>query len=102
MAITVKEKELNLLERLYVLEVVRGVALTTGHFVRNISVHIAHLFGLAKDKRGSETFQYPEQRRPLEPRLRTLHRLTKREDGAPRCVACMMCETVCPAHCISI
>ena len=102
MAITVREKKLNLLERLYILEVVRGVALTYGHFLRNISIHIAHLFGLAKEKQGAVTFQYPEERRPLEPRLRTLHRLTKREDGAPRCVACMMCETVCPAHCISI
>lgn len=102
MAIKVEEKQLTLLERLYVLEVVRGIALTTGHFFRNMAVHIARLFGLAKDKKGSTTFQYPEERRPLAPRLRTLHRLTRREDGAPRCVACMMCETVCPAHCISI
>jgi NADH-quinone oxidoreductase subunit I len=102
MAIKVEEKELTLLERLYVLEVIRGVVLTTGHFIRNISIHIANLFGVAKGKRGAETVQYPEEKRPLEPRLRTLHRLTKRESGAPRCVACMMCETVCPAHCISI
>lgn len=102
MAIKVEERELTLLERYYVREVVRGLAVTVRHFFRNLSIHIAQLFGLAKDKRGAETFQYPENPRPLSPRLRTLHRLTKREDGAPRCVACMMCETVCPAHCIFI
>ncbi len=51
---------------------------------------------------GSVTIQYPEFLRPLFPRLRTMHRLTKRDDGTPRCVACMMCETVCPAKCIYI
>lgn len=102
MAIRVKEKKLNLVERFYILEVLRGLFVTTRHFVRNITIHILRLFGLAKDKRGAETFQYPEERRPTAPRLRSLHRLTKREDDSPRCVACMMCETVCPAHCIFI
>ncbi len=102
MAIKVEERELSLVERLYIREVVMGLAVTMGHFVRNLSVHIAHLFGMAKGKRGAETYKYPEERRPLAPRLRTLHRLTRRPDGAPRCVACMMCETVCPAHCIYI
>ncbi len=97
-----KVVELSLWERTYVPEVIKGISLTAGHFFRNMAVHVAQLVGLAKDSRGSETYQYPEERRPLSPRLRTLHRLTRREDGSPRCVACMMCETVCPARCIYI
>ena len=97
-----KVVETGLWERIYVPEVIRGVALTASHFFRNMALHTAHLFGLAKDEKGAATYQYPEERRPLSPRLRTLHRLTRREDGSPRCVACMMCETVCPARCIYI
>lgn len=98
----IEARDLTFWERTYIPEVIRGLTITGGHFFRNILVHIAHLFGAMKGRRGMETFQYPEERRPLAPRLRTLHRLTKREDGAPRCVACMMCETVCPARCIFI
>ncbi|RPI23759.1 MAG: NADH-quinone oxidoreductase subunit I [Acidobacteria bacterium] len=97
-----KVVETGLWERSYVPEIIRGMALTAGHFFRNMALHTAHVFGLAKDRRGSATYQFPEERRPLAPRLRTLHRLTRREDGSPRCVACMMCETVCPARCIYI
>lgn len=98
----IEAKELTFWERTYIPEVIKGLKITGGHFFRNMWVHIGRAVGLMKDRRGAETFQYPEERRPLAPRLRTLHRLTKREDNSPRCVACMMCETVCPAHCIYI
>lgn len=93
---------MNFLERVYFPEIVRGLWVTAKHFFRNLFYHAAGLFSDRLGQRGAVTFQFPEVKRPLAPRLRTLHRLTKREDGSPRCVACMMCETICPAECIHI
>src|ERR1044071_3720118 len=95
-------RELTWWENTYIPAVVSGIAITSRHFFRNLTLHILHLFGLYKDVPAAITYQYPEKPRPLAPRLRTRHRLMKREDGSPRCVACMMCETVCPARCIYI
>lgn len=102
MSIVVERKELNFLERLYIFEALRGIFITSRHFFKNLFLHTAHLFGLFKSKAAAVTIQYPEEHRPYALRLRTRHRLTQREDGSPRCVACMMCETVCPAKCIYI
>jgi len=52
--------------------------------------------------RGAATVQFPEQKRPTSGRYRGIHLLTVREDGTPKCVACYMCATVCPAECIYI
>jgi len=89
-------------QRTYIPEVCAGLAITARHFFTNLKNHLLRVLGKKDTPPGAVTFQYPEERRPLAPRLRTLHRLTKREDGSPRCVACMMCETVCPARCIFI
>jgi NADH-quinone oxidoreductase subunit I len=88
-------------QRFYLREVLSGLVLTGHHFFANMGQHVARALG-RRDARGAVTIQYPEERRPLAPRLRSLHRLVRREDGSPRCVACMMCETVCPARCIYI
>jgi len=51
---------------------------------------------------GAATVQFPEQRRVVSGRYRGIHLLTAREDGTPKCVACYMCATACPAECIYI
>ena len=89
-------------ERAYLPAIAQGLWLTSRHFWRNLFLHIAHRVGLFRNVPAAVTIQYPDQLRKTEPRLRTRHRLTKRADGTPRCVACMMCETVCPARCIYI
>ena len=90
------------LQRFYLIEVLVGLWITAAHFFGNLGLHVLHTIFRIKRARGAVTIQYPEERRPYSPRLRSLHRLVRREDGSPRCVACMMCETVCPAHCIYI
>jgi NADH-quinone oxidoreductase subunit I len=95
-------RELTWWESTYIPTVFSGIAITSGHFFRNLFLHIMHVFGAYKEHSAAVTYQYPEKPRPLASRLRTRHRLMKREDGSPRCVACMMCETVCPARCIEI
>ncbi len=103
MGIIVKKRpELTWWDKIYLPAVAEGLWITSSHFFRNMFFHTMHLVGLFKDVRAAATYQYPEESRPTSPRLRTRHRLTKREDGSPRCVACMMCETVCPARCIYI
>jgi NADH-quinone oxidoreductase subunit I len=89
-------------EAIYLPEIVRGLSITSRHFFSNLAGHIVQLFGRGRSLHPAVTIQYPEVVRPLPERTRTLHRLTKHEDGSPRCVACMMCESACPAFCIFI
>ena len=79
------------LERVYLLRVAQGLGVTIRNFVLN----------LARPSR-LPTIQYPEERRDYGYRFRGRHYLKKRPSGEPRCVACMMCATACPADCIYI
>jgi len=100
-----RDDDADLRESMYFPEVIRGVGILMKQFLRNF------FFGreknpdvLARDRSLSQnaTLQYPEERVPYPPGYRGLHRLVPREDGRPRCVACYMCATVCPAQCIYI
>ncbi len=81
----------SLVRSIYLVEIAKGLFTTARHLVRNV-FHQSRM----------PTLAYPEIRRRLGERFRGRHRLMKREDGTPKCVACMCCETACPADCISI
>src|SRR6202165_5649265 len=67
------------------IELLRGMALTGRHlFARKITV------------------QFPEEKTPISPRFRGLHALRRYPNGEERCIACKLCEAVCPAVCITI
>ncbi len=80
-------------EKLFVPGIVEGLGATVRHFFKNV-------FG-GKDKY-TQTIEYPDVKVEYPHRFRGMHRLVPREDGAPRCVACFMCQTACPARCIHI
>jgi NADH-quinone oxidoreductase subunit I len=88
---TLERQGKSLDERLYLIEVFKGMAVTFGHFITNFldnsKLYVRH---------------YPEQQPEIGPRWRGRHRLTRHEDGSMKCVACFMCQTNCPAQCISI
>src|SRR4026209_1131229 len=66
-------------------ELIKGMALTGKYmFSRKITV------------------QYPEEKTPMSPRFRGLHALRRYPNGQERCIACKLCEAVCPALAITI
>ena len=81
---------LNFLERTYLPQILGGLAITGRHA-------LAAALG-----NGAITVQYPEQQHVPTANYRGVHRLNKDEDGRIKCVACMLCATACPAHCIDI
>src|SRR6516164_7376694 len=87
----VEEPKIGLVEQLYLPAVLQGLGTTVRH-------GISTLFGLGPPV----TQQFPEQRPKLPANYRGVHRLNRDEQGRVRCVACYMCSTACPAHCIDI
>ena len=48
------------------------------------------------------TIQYPDEQTPVSPRFRGIHALRRYPNGEERCIACKLCEAVCPALAITI
>ncbi|MFQ5654428.1 MAG: NuoI/complex I 23 kDa subunit family protein [Planctomycetota bacterium] len=78
--------KVSLRERTYVLPVAKGLRRTLAHILR----------------RQPNTIHYPEEKRAPYAGYRGEHRLKKDEVGREKCVACFMCSTACPSHCIEI
>ncbi|HWN58871.1 MAG TPA: 4Fe-4S dicluster domain-containing protein, partial [Methylomirabilota bacterium] len=97
-----RSEEMTFWEWIYIPEILRGLAITNFHFVRNLFLHTAHLFGFKKDINATSTTQYPDERKRYPDNFRGSHRLTLREDSSVRCTACFLCATACPAQCIYI
>jgi len=76
---------LRFLKSLTLLELLKGMSVTGRHlFSRKI------------------TIQYPEEKTPQSNRFRGLHALRRYPNGEERCIACKLCEAVCPALAITI
>ncbi len=97
-----RREEMTLLERLYLVEVTKGVLLTGGRLIRNFTIFILKSIGFKKNSQAWATIQYPDEMRPYAARYRGRHRLTLNEEGSVRCTACFLCATACPARCIYI
>jgi NADH-quinone oxidoreductase subunit I len=81
----VEEPSMGLWEAMYLPAIMEGLATTVRH---------------AFQKKVTE--EYPEEKPNLPPNYRGVHRLNRDERGRVKCVACMLCATVCPARCIEI
>jgi len=75
----------NYIRSLFLFELLKGLSLTGTYFFRR-----------------KFTLQYPEQKAPVSPRFRGLHALRRYPNGEERCIACKLCEAVCPALAITI
>ena len=70
---------------LLLVEIVRGMWLTLRYFFK-----------------GKVTINYPYEKGPLSPRFRGEHVLRRYPNGEERCIACKLCEAICPAQAITI
>lgn len=75
----------NYIRSLFLIELFKGLRLTLSYLGRK-----------------KFTVQYPEEKTPLSPRFRGLHALRRYPNGEERCIACKLCEAVCPALAIKI
>lgn len=97
-----RRDDLTFFERLYVIEVVKGIFKTFGDLLKHLALYLLQIVGLNKSQKPWATYEYPDEARTYSDRYRGRHRLTLNTDGSVRCTACFLCATACPAKCIYI
>jgi NADH-quinone oxidoreductase subunit I len=84
-ALAVNRKPMTFLERLYLINIIKGMLITFSHIFKK-----------------KPTIRYPEQKREFSPVFRGLHVLNRDEEGRERCTACGLCAVACPAEAITM
>lgn len=72
-------------QTIFMTELIRGMGVALGHFFKEPA-----------------TINYPFEKGPLSPRFRGEHALRRYPSGEERCIACKLCEAICPAQAITI
>ena len=81
----VSRKPMTFLERLYLINIIKGMVITFSHMFKK-----------------QPTIHYPEQKREFSPVFRGLHVLNRDEEGREKCTACGLCAVACPAEAITM
>jgi NADH-quinone oxidoreductase subunit I len=71
-------------------------SLFLSEFVAAFTLSIRYMF------KPKATLNYPHEKGPLSPRFRGEHALRRYPNGEERCIACKLCEAICPAQAITI
>jgi NADH-quinone oxidoreductase chain I len=80
------KKLFNFIKRFFLLDIIKGMSLT-----------LKYMFF-----RGKVTLNYPFEKNALSSRFRGEHALRRYANGEERCIACKLCEAICPAQAITI
>ncbi|MGI4852057.1 MAG: NADH-quinone oxidoreductase subunit NuoI [Janthinobacterium lividum] len=78
----------------YILQTIKSFALW--EIVKGLSLTLRYMF------KRKATIQYPMEKSPVSSRMRGEHSLRRYDNGEERCIACKLCEAVCPAQAIVI